>query len=224
MRLLSEKELSLLDEDPIRSFLDFDRLLRQAYVPDDTEPDPDSMALYCAYMEAFIREFGVPLADAGDGEADLRERYYGLRQSANLLIAQYQVRIARQAAQERRRMTLGDDVKLRIYGHLRAVLDAIDALEMEPQTKRSLTSEITRFAESVNADRPDMNRFTEIFFRLAGAMRRGVKNVQPSLDRVEKIAGIMDVARERRQTEAEALPALGLGAQEADLRRLRAVG
>jgi len=223
MRLLSEKELSLLDEDPIRSFLDFDRLLRQAYVPDDTEPDPDSMALYCAYMEAFIREFGVPLA--GDGESDdLRERYYGLRQSANLLIAQYQVRIARQAAQERRRVTLGEDVKLRIYAHLRAVLDAADALEMEPQTKRGLTTEITRFAESVNADRPDTSRFTEIFFRLAGAMRRGVKNVQPSLDRIEKIAGIIEVARERRQAEMEALPGVGGPAKEAEFRRLRAVG
>ena len=205
--MITDDQLDELPEDDLEAFVAFDSILRENLEPARMNQGWAAEREYVAYILAFAEarniDLGVPPevpeADPGFGS------YFDMFQRR---VDSFKVK-ARLELSARRKgsgiiFRVAGNFKTQIGGHLTAIRKIVHEADLSEKKRDAIFRRIEKLQFEVDRDRTRAEAATALWLDISSAIGQGAKNLDPAIERLERI---MKVFAQARDEDTPQLPA-----------------
>ena len=198
--MITDQEIEGLSDDADAAFVEFEAIVR-ASLRDRVAQDTrgwDHEREYVAHILAFVDGRGLPLELPHDPPADDSEfgSWYGPFVRA---VDYFKVRTRLSVAEKRKAtnavICLSRDLKTQIGGHIVAIRNIVNDSEASQNKKEAIFRRLANLQEEVDTDRTRTQALMSLFVELTSVIGNAAKNLDPAIERIEKIARIFGRAK-----------------------------
>jgi len=210
--MISEDEIDALPEDDEAAFVQYEGIIRGAVRSANLDPNYESLDVemeYVARILAFVDNRALPWEIPRNppyDDSSFSTWYRGFIRSVDFHKASAQLRVA---ARRRRNVTsiaLSINFKTRIGGHLTAIHKIVSDANVSEDQRDAIYQRINNLQEEVNLDRTRTEAVIALWLDITSAISKGAKNLDPAIDRLERIMGVFSKARDENEQQAFAAP------------------
>lgn len=205
--MITDDQLEDLPEDDFEAFIAFDELLRAQFK--FGRLDAKGERAYATHMLAFAEARNIDL-DVEDEvpTQDGAFRLFFQRLISRVDVTRQKLRLARAAHRRVNGTTfrIGTDFKTQIGGHLIAIRNIVQKANHLSDDKRdAIFARIEKLQGEVNRDRSKAEVIVGLWLDVTSAISKGAENLDPAIERLERIMKIFGLARD--EDAAARLPA-----------------
>jgi hypothetical protein len=199
MEMITDHQLEELPEDDLEAFIAFDAILREQFKFGRSQ-NMKAEREYAVYMLAFSEQRKIDLDVEDELPAkDIEFKPYFDRLISRVNVTKEKIRLA-QAAQRKINGTtfrIATNFKAQIGGHLNAIRNIVEKSDHLSEDKRdAIFARIEKLQAEVNRDRTKSEVVVGLWLDITSAISNGAKNLDPAIDRLERIMKILGVARD----------------------------
>jgi hypothetical protein len=205
--MITDTELESLSDDNEVAFVQFDAIIRAAA----EEVDPNNYSVERAYVThvlAFLETRPIPAAIPDNPPRDDGSFSEWYRNDLLPAIDRYKTKVRLQRAfKDKTNSTvfrLSGDYKTQIGGHLTAIRKIVQVAKLPESKRDTIFKKIGSLQEEVDRDRTRTQAVTALWLEITSAIGKGAENLDPAIERLEKIMNVF--GRAKNEDETAALP------------------
>jgi hypothetical protein len=210
--MISDEDIDSLPGDPEAAFVQYEAIVREAVRQANSDGGYrgwDVEREYAAHVLAFVDTRTLPLDLPRNPPADQGE--FAMWYLNFVRAVDYHKAVARLRISERKKenvtvLTLSPDFKAQIGGHLMAIRKIVGEADVSLSKRDAIYRRINNLQEEVDRDRTRTEAATALWLDLTSAIGKGAKNLDPALDRVQKIMGVLSKAKDENEQKALEAP------------------
>lgn len=210
--MITDEEIDSLSDDPEAAFVQYESILREQVRKANENPDYrgwDVEREYVAHILAFIDTRAIPLDlpknppfDSGD---------FGSWYSNFIRAVDYYKAVARLQVSARKKenvavLALTPDFKTQIGGHLTAIRKIVAEAEVSESKRDAIFRRINNLQEEVDRDRTRTEAAMALWLDITSAISKGAKNLDPAIERMERIVKVFAKAKDENEQKALMAP------------------
>jgi hypothetical protein len=210
--MISDEDIDALPSDPDAAFVQYEAILREAVRTEnvrDRNPGWDVEREYVAHILAFVDTRDLPLDlprnPPGDGSA-FSEWYQIFIRAVDYYKAVARLQVSARKRQNVAVLMLSLDFKTQIGGHLTAIRKIVAEAEMSENKRDAIFRRINNLQEEVDRDRTRTEAAMALWLDLTSAISKGAKNLDPAIDRLERIIKVFAKAKDESEEKALMAP------------------
>jgi len=205
--MISDDELDDLSDDDEIAFVQYEGILRKAMERDALDrTDWLAERQYVTHILAFVELRHVDLNFTRDAprENDAFSSWFvGFLEAVNYLKAVIRLKHAARKKLHVSVLELSLDFKTQIGGHLTAMRKIVFEADHLAQMKRdALIRRIDNLQHEVDRDRTRTEAAMALWLELTSAISKGATNLDPAIDRLERIVKVLSLSRDESETKA----------------------
>ena len=205
--MISDDELDDLSDDNEIAFVQYETIIRSA-MEKEAEGRSDWLAerKYANHVLAFIETRPIPFKysrSAPRDDAGFSNWFTGFLESVDYLKTSLRLQFAARKKRHVSVLTLSLDFKTQIGGHLTAMRKIVAEAEHLSESKRdAVIRRINNLQHEVDRDRTRTEAATALWLELTSAISKGATNLDPAIDRLERIIQVLALSKDQSETKA----------------------
>jgi hypothetical protein len=210
--MISDEDIDSLSDDPEAAFVQYESILREEVRRLNSlgnSPGWDAERDYVAHIFAFVDTRELPL-DLPKDPPKIDEGYYDWYKNFVNVVDYYKAVARLQVAARRKEhvsvLTLDLDFKTQIGGHLTAIRAIVGEADISANKRDAIFKRINNLQVEVDRDRTRTEAAMALLLDITSAISNGAKNLDPALDRVERIIKVLAKAKDENETKALTAP------------------
>jgi hypothetical protein len=212
--MITDEEIDSLPDDPEAAFVQYEAILREqvrlanadhGYRGWDVERE------YVAHVLAFVDTRALPLElprnppdDNEDGS--FARWYFNFVRAIDYYKAAARLRIAARKKEHVSVLRLSPDFKAQIGAHLAAIRKIVADAEVSESKRDAIFRRINNLQEEVDRDRTRTDVAMALWLEVTSAIGKGAKNLDPAIDRLERIVKVFAKAKDENEQQALMAP------------------
>jgi hypothetical protein len=200
--MISDDDIDLLPEDPEAAFVQYEAILRNAVREANSDRNYTGWDIereYVAHVLAFVDTRTLPVDLPRNPPSD-NEAFYEWYQSFIRAIDYYKAAARLQISARKKQnvsvLVLSPDLKAQIGAHLIAIRKIVSESEISENKRDALFRRINNLQEEVDRDRTRTEAAMALLLDVTSAVAKGAKQLDPVLDRVERIIKVLAKAKD----------------------------
>jgi hypothetical protein len=210
--MISDEEIDSLPDDPEAAFVQYEGILRervrQANVFQNSNWDVERD--YVAHILAFVDTRAIPLDLPRNPPRDdgyFNNWYQNFIRAVDYYKAATRLQLSARKKEHVTVLTLSLDFKTQIGGHLTAIRKIVAEEPSISENKRdAIFRRINNLQMEVDRDRTRTEAAMALLLEVTSAIGKGAKNLDPALDRIERIVKVLAKAKDEHETKALIAP------------------
>jgi hypothetical protein len=209
--MISDDDIDALPDDPDAAFVQYEAIIREevARLNASGSQNSDPERQYIAHVLAFVDTKTIPLSLPRDPPSDdqgFYDWYRSFLRAVDYYKAVARLQIAARKKEHVSILTLDADFKTQIGGHLTAIRKIVGEADISANKRDAIFRRINNLQEEVDRDRTRTEAAFALLLDLTSAISNGAKNLDPALDRVERIIKVLAKAKDENETKALTAP------------------
>jgi len=212
--MISDEEIDSLPDDPEAAFVQYEAILRDAVrnANANTELDYrgwDSEREYAAHVLAFVDLKAIPLdLPRNPPQADdaFHDWYQNFVRAVDYYKALARLQVSARKKENITVLTLSLDFKTQIGGHLTAIRKIVAEAEVSENKRDAIIRRINNLQMEVDRDRTRTEAAMALLLDVTSAISNGAKNLDPAIDRIERIVKVLAKAKDENEMKALTAP------------------
>lgn len=211
--MITDEQLDELPEDNEAAFVIYEDTLRQIVREWNSDRDYRGWDIerdYVAHILAFADnrpiDIDLPRNPPYDDES-FSEWHKNFTRSVDYYKASARLRIAARRKKNITTILLSPDFKAQIGGHLVAIRNIVGGAELPESKRDAIYRRINGLQEEVDRDKTRTEAVVGLWLDITSAIGKGAENLDPVIDRLERIMGVFAKARDENEQSLLSAPA-----------------
>jgi hypothetical protein len=203
--MITDDELDDLSDDDERAFVQYETIVRASMERSRNSNNWEAERSYTTHMIAFIEGRGIDIGFASppDGDGDFGEWFSGFLQRIDIAKVGLRLKHATRKKQHVSVLSLSLEFKTQIGGHLTAIRKIVFEADHLPESKRdALIRRINNLQHEVDRERTRTEAAMALWLELTSAISKGATNLDPAIDRLERIVKVLSLQKDESETKA----------------------
>jgi len=206
--MISDEDIDSLPDDPEAAFVQYEGILREA-VRTSNRAGWAMEREYVVHVLAFVDTRAIALDLPRDPpllDSYFADWYEGFIRRVDYYKAAARLRVAARKKDNVTVLMLTPDFKTQIGGHLTAIRKIVAEAEISENKRDAIFRRINNLQEEVDRDRTRTEAAMALWLDLTSAISKGAKNLDPAIDRMERIIKILAAAKDENEQKALTAP------------------
>jgi hypothetical protein len=210
--MISDEDIDALPNDPEAAFVQYEAILREAVRKLNAGEGTASWDVereYVAHVLAFVDTRDIPLnlpKDLPRGDSEFGDWYRNFVRAVDYYKAVARLRVSARKKENVAVLILSPDFKTQIGGHLTAIRKIVIEAEISENKRDAIFRRINNLQEEVDRDRTRTEAAMALLLDVTSAISKGAKNLDPALDRIERIIKVFAKAKDDNEEKALMAP------------------
>jgi hypothetical protein len=203
--MITDDELDDLSDDDELAFVQYETIVRASMVRARNSQNWDAERSYATHMIAFLEARSIKLSHTTPppGDGDFGDWFTGFLQAMDTAKTTLRLKHATRKKRHVTVLTLSVDFKTQIGGHLTAMRKIVFEAEHLSESKRdALIRRINDFQHEVDRDKTRTEAAMALWLELTSAIGKGAVNLDPAIDRLDRIVKILSFSKDEAETKA----------------------
>ena len=205
--MISNEEIDALSEDNDEAFVEYESIIRKNTLAATNSQNWDAERSYVTQLLAFVEArpitIKLPALPSSGSFPDWYESFRSAVERSTTII--------RLNASARKKanitvLTLSGDYKVQIGGHLTAIRKIVAESELSENKRDAIMRRINTLQEEVDRDRTRTEAAMALWLDITSAIGNGASNLDPAIDRLERIIKVFAKARDENEKQALLTP------------------
>jgi hypothetical protein len=206
--MITDEDIDSLPDDPEAAFVQYEAILRKE-VGSSMKPSVALEREYVAHVLAFVDTRGIPLnlpRDIPPNDVVFREWYKNFVRAVDYYRAAARLQTAARKKENVSVLTLDLDFKAQIGAHLTAIRKIVGEADISAGKRDAIFKRINNLQDEVDRDRTRTEAAFALLLDITSAISNGAKNLDPALERVERIIKVLAKAKDENEMKTLTSP------------------
>lgn len=197
--MITDDQLDELPEDDMEAFVAFDTIVRagldQRRQTNNWDAEREYVGSILAFVEVRNLQFGfpttVPLSD------DQFSQYFdAFLTSVDSLVMKTRLRLSARRRASGTTFSISGNFKTQIGGHLTAIRNIVHEADLSQNKRDAIFKQVEKLQFEVDRERTKTEAAMALWLDISSAIGQGAKNLDPAIERLERIMKIFAQARD----------------------------
>lgn len=207
--MITDEEIDSLPDDPEAAFVQYEAVLRGRVRSNSSPNNWDVERDYVAHVLAFADTRSIPLdlpRNPPNDDADFSSWYQNFIRVVDYYKAVARLQVAARKKEHVSVLTLSLDFKAQIGGHLTAIRKIVVDADISENKRDAIFMRINNLQQEVDRDRTRTEAAMALWLEVTSAIGKGAKNLDPVIDRLERIVKVLAKAKDENERQALLAP------------------
>jgi hypothetical protein len=208
--MITDDELDELSDDDETAFVQYEAIVRKSFEENVHQNNWNAERAYVTHILAFVdtRSIDLDLPRNPPGQdGDFSYWFDAFLRAVDYYKTSLRLRLAARKKQHVTVLTLSLDFKTQIGGHLTAMRKIVaEAQHLSGSKRDALIRRINNLQLEVDRDRTRTEAATALWLELTSAISKGAQNLDPAIDRLERIIKVLSLAKDENETKSITAP------------------
>jgi hypothetical protein len=210
--MISDEDIDSLPDDTDAAFVQYEAILRGAVRSANSDSGYrgwESEREYVAHILAFVDLKAIPLdlpKNPPQGDDGFYDWYQNFLRAVDYYKALARLQVSDRKKQNVAVLTLSLDFKTQIGGHLTAIRKIVAEADVSENKRDAIIKRINNLQMEIDRDRTRPEAAMALLLELTSAISKGAKNLDPAIERIERIVKVFAKAKDENEINALAAP------------------
>jgi hypothetical protein len=210
--MISDDEIDALSDDPETAFVQYEAIIRAAVRSANSQPGYQGFDVerdYVAHVLAFVDTRDLPLELPRNPPTDDQhfwDWYQNFLRAVDYFKVSARLRIAERKKEHVSVLRLSVDFKTQIGGHLTAIRKIVMEANISENKRDAILKRVSKLQWEVDRDRTRTDAAMALWMDLTNAISKGAENLDPAIDRLERIFKVFANAKDENEQQALMAP------------------
>lgn len=204
--MIKDEEIDALPEDNDLAFVQYETIVRESAAKKLNSSNWNAEREYVTHILAFIDTGPVSGNIPNDPPIDDNHFPDWYRNGLIPAVDRFKARVRLQRSARQKAnvsiLTLSKNFKTQIGGHLTAVRKIVVEADLSQNKRDAIFRRINNLQEEVDRDRTRTEAVVALWLDVSSAIGHGAKNLDPVIDRLERIMKVLAKAKDHNEAQA----------------------